>query len=82
MEAARRGEVSPSRAAMAAELCAPDLPRPNPHLGWTTRATSILHGQTPAQAEPCSPLDTFSGRAPPRERAAGESRRRPLALSP
>ena len=75
------GEVSPSRAAMADELRAPDLPRPNPHLRWTTRATSILHGQTPAQAEPCSPQDSFSGRAPPRERAAGDFRRRRCSRS-
>ena len=66
------GEVSPSRAAMAAELRAPDLPKPNPHLRWTTRATSILHGQTPAQAEPCSPQDAFSGRAPPREQSSSD----------
>ena len=62
---------------MAVELSAPNLPKPNQHPRWTTRATSILHGQTPAQAEPYSPQNAFSSRAPPRERAAGESRRRP-----
>ena len=62
---------------MAAELRAPDLPKPNQHHRWTTRDTIILRGETLAPAEPCSPQNTFSSRAPPRERAASELRRRP-----
>jgi hypothetical protein len=76
------GEVSPSRAAMADELRAPDLPRPNPHLRWTTHATNKLQGQAAVQNGHGNAGLAITGDPPPRDSSPAVTRRRAALISP
>ena len=55
------GEFPAPSAAAAAASPAPRTPVSRSGLRWVTRSTLVIHGQTPAQKEPCIPQSTFSG---------------------
>ena len=83
-QASRSGELRGRRAALAVEELVPSPAPPVRARQWTTHATAVLHGQTPAQISPRSAGSFNAGEAPPRRtelRRVPPPHARPNALS-
>jgi len=83
-QASRSGELRGRRAALAVEEPVPSPAPPVRARQWTTHATAVLHGQTPAQISPRSAGSFNAGEAPPRRtelRRVPPPPARPNALS-